>query len=65
MKIGLFLWEELIRGDFICGEIRCFRKIGNIFLVHLRTVVFVKLQQIFAFLSSQKFLGAIPSHLTD
>ena len=57
--------EEFICGDFMCGGIRYFSKIGNIFLVHSRTDVFVKLQQIFAFLSSQKFLGAIPSHLTD
>ena len=63
--MGLFVREGLVSGDIMCGGIRYFRATGNTFLVHSRKFVSVKLQRMFAFLSSQKFLGAIPSHLTD
>ena len=63
--MGLFVREGIICGDFMCGGIRYFRVIVNTFLVHSRKFVSVKLQIMFAFLSSRKFLGAIPSHLTD
>ena len=63
--MGLFVREELVSGDFMCGGIRYFRAIGTTFLVHSRRFVSVKLRRMFAFLSSQKFLGAVPSHLTD
>ena len=63
--MGLFVREELVSGDFMCGGIRYFRAIGNTFLVHSRKFVSVNLQRMFAFLSSQKFLGAILSYLTD
>ena len=65
IKMGLFGREGLICGDFMCRGIRYFIAIGNSFLVHSRNFVSVKLQRIFAFLSSRKFLGGIPSHLTD
>ena len=65
INMGLFVREGLICGDFICEVIRCFIAIVNSFLVHSRNFVSVKLQRIFAFLSSQKLLGGIPSHLTD
>ena len=65
INMGLFVREGLICGDFMFGEIHYFRTIENTFLVHSRMFVSVKLQQIFAYLSSRKFLGAIPSHLTD
>ena len=65
INMGLFVREELICGDFMCGGIRYFIAIGNTFLVHSRKFVSAKLQRMFAFLSSRKFLGAIPSHLTD
>ena len=57
--------EGLICGDFMCGGIRYFIAIGNTFLVHSRKFVSAKLQRMLALLSSRKFLGAIPSHLTD
>ena len=63
--MGLFVREGLVSGDLMCGGIRYFRAIGNTFLVHSRKYVSVKLQRIFAFLISQKFLGVILSHLTD
>ena len=63
--MGLFVRERLVSGDFMCGGIRYFRVIGDTFLVDSRKFVSVKLQRIIAFLSSQKFLGAILSHLTD
>ena len=63
--MGLSVREGLTCGDFVCGVMRYFRKTENTFLVHSRKFVSVKRQKIFAFLSSRKFLGAIPSHLTD
>ena len=65
INMGLFVREGLICGDFMCGEIRYLIAIRYTFLVHSRQFVSVKLQRMFAFLSSRKFLGAIPSHLTD
>ena len=65
INMGLFVREELICGDFMCGGIRYFIAIGNTFLVHSRTFVSAKLQRMFSFMISRKFLGAIPSHLTD
>ena len=63
--MGLFVREGIICGDFMYGGIRYFRAIVNTFLVHSRKFVSVKLQRMFAFLSSRKFLDAIPSDLTD
>ena len=63
--MGLLVSEGLVCGDFMCGGIRHFRASGNTFLVHSRKFVSVKLQRMFAFLSSQKFLGAILSYRTD
>ena len=63
--MGLFMREGLISRDFTCGGIRYFRAIRNTFLVHSRKSVSVKLQRMLLYLSSQKFLGAIPYHLTD
>ena len=63
--MGLFVREGLVSGDFMCGGIRYFRAIGNTFLIHSRKFVAVNLQRMFVFLSSQKFLGAILSYLTD
>ena len=63
--MGLFVREGIICGDFMCGGIQYFRAIANTFLVHSRKFVSVKLQRMFAFLSSRKFLSAIPSDLTD
>ena len=63
--MDLFVREGLVTEDFMCGGIRYFRAIENTFLVHSRKFVSVKLQIMFTFLSSQKFLGAILSHLTD
>ena len=63
--MGLFVRERLVSGYFMCRGIRYFRAIGNTFLVDSRKLVSVKLQRMFGFLSSQTFLGAILSHLTD
>ena len=63
--MGLLVREGLASADFMCRGIRYFRAIGNTFLDHSRKFVSVKLQRMFAYLSSQKFLGAILSHLTD
>ena len=60
--MSIFVREGLVCGDFMCGGIRYFRAIGNTFLVHSRKFVSVKLQRMFAFLSS---LGAILSYLKD
>ena len=63
--MGLFMREGLVFGDFMCGGTRYFRAIGNTFLVHSRMFMSAKLQRMLVFLSSQKILGAIPSHPTD
>ena len=63
--MGLFVREGLICAGFICRGIQYFRAIENTFKIYSRMFVSVKLQRMFAFLSSQKFMGAIPSHLTD
>ena len=65
INMCLFVRDGLICRDFMSGELRYFRTIGKNFLVHSRKFVSVKLQKMFAFLSSRKFLDAIPSHLTD
>ena len=45
INMGLSVRLELICGDFMCGKIRLFRKIGNTVLVHSRKFVSVKLQK--------------------